>query len=58
MNPPPSRTPVTVFAPTDEAFQVDGASSMVNDAHIEAVDIEATHGVIRVIDTLLLLPTE
>ena len=39
------------------AVKVDGDNVMINNAEVTAVDIEASNGVIHVIDTVLLPPS-
>jgi uncharacterized surface protein with fasciclin (FAS1) repeats len=39
-------------------FSVDGEQVMVNDATVEVADIEATNGVLHVVDTVLMPPAE
>jgi uncharacterized surface protein with fasciclin (FAS1) repeats len=43
---------------TDVAIKVEGDSVMVNDAQVIITDIEASNGVIHVIDAVILPPTE
>lgn len=42
---------------SDVAITVNGTSVMVNDANVTATDIEASNGVIHVIDAVILPPT-
>jgi uncharacterized surface protein with fasciclin (FAS1) repeats len=42
---------------SDVTITVEGDSVMVNDANVAATDIEASNGVIHVIDAVILLPT-
>lgn len=39
-------------------INVDGATVRINDATVTTIDIETTNGIIHVIDTVLLPPTE
>ena len=48
---------VTTVGGAEITITIDGAAVMVNDATVVATDIEASNGVIHVIDTVLLPPT-
>ncbi len=48
---------VTTLNGADIAITVDGDTVMINDATVTAVDVEASNGVIHVIDSVLLPPS-
>jgi uncharacterized surface protein with fasciclin (FAS1) repeats len=50
-------TSATTVQGSEVAITVDGSSVMINDANVVATDIEASNGVIHVIDAVILPPT-
>jgi len=50
-------TSATTVQGSDVAITVDGGSVMVNDANVVATDIDASNGIIHVLDAVILPPT-